>query len=326
MAIDLIRLFIVTARHLSITKAARELRTSQPTVSRGLTQLQMTLGIRLIKKNGRGIDLTNDGRAYFTEVTPILAQLDALQNKYAPGHESLRIAATFRPSKYILPEIMAKIGKRHPGASLTLLTRSSGEIEKLLLESKVDLAITSDPTLVQSSLVTEAYSREPLTPFVLANHPLAQRKSLRSGDVCTVAVIVKTNGNNQTRIEAQLSEWEKKDFKFKSVIRCESPQVVKAFVRLGTGVGILYYSAIERGIDRGEFKTLQKIPGFSLSGQNFIVYPKNKRLSQLTREFLSLLRASAANEPSIKTVIPQSLDGHRPRQTRDNFARSPLRY
>jgi Transcriptional regulator len=102
--------------------------------------------MKLLKNNGRGIELTRSGRTYLNEVLPIFWQFQALQEKYTPSQESITIAASYRPSKYLLPVLMTEFSKKHPSANLTLRTRSSREIEKLLLESKVDLAITTNPT------------------------------------------------------------------------------------------------------------------------------------------------------------------------------------
>jgi DNA-binding transcriptional LysR family regulator len=85
---------------------------------------------------------------------------------------------------------MAEFTKKHPMANITLRTQSSVEIEKLLLGSKVDVAITTNPSsnLLGSSFVAEAYCREPLIAFVAADHPLARLKTLSLADLITFPV------------------------------------------------------------------------------------------------------------------------------------------
>ena len=204
MTIDAIRLFILTAKHLNITKAAREFRTTQSTASRRLTQFQTDLGMKLLKNNGRGIELTRSGRTYLNEVLPIFSQFQALQEKYTPSQESITIAASYRASKYLLPALMTEFSKKHPSANLTLRTRSSREIEKLLLESKVDLAITTNPTVGLLSFFTEPYCKERLTAFVAANHPIAQMKSMRASNIGTIPIIIKFRREGQSRVGATI--------------------------------------------------------------------------------------------------------------------------
>ena len=253
--------------------------------------------MKLLKNNGRGIELTRSGRTYLNEVLPIFWQLEALQEKYTPSQESVTIAASYRPSKYLLPALMTEFSKKHPSANLTLRTRSSLEIEKLLLESKVDLAITTNSTVAVASFFTEPYCRERLTAFVAANHPLAQMKSMRASDIGSIPIIIKFRREGQSRVERQLSGFGKEGIKFKVVMRCESPEAVKELVRHGAGIGFLYYNSIKRGIERGRFK---EIPGLDLTGQSYIVYSKEKPLSRLAGEFLSFLRTSLTKNAPIK--------------------------
>ena len=89
MTIDAIRLFILTAKHLNITKAEREFRTTQSTASRRLTQFQTDLGMKLLKNNGRGIELTRSGRTYLNEVLPIFCQLSSVKVPLASADDGV---------------------------------------------------------------------------------------------------------------------------------------------------------------------------------------------------------------------------------------------
>jgi len=74
-------------------------------------------------------------------------------------------------------------------------------------------------------------------------------------------------------------------------VRCESSDSVKAAVKSGAGVGILYRDTVEEEVRKGEFKLL-KITGINLTRRSYIAYLKEKPLSQNAREFLELLRAA----------------------------------
>ena len=90
------------------------------------------------------------------------------------------------------------------------------------------------------------------------------------------------------------------------MVRCDSPDVIKEFVRHGAGVGFLYLNSIKRGIEQGYFKVIQ-VPGLDLIGQSYIVYPKDKPLSSLAREFLAFLRASVAKNAPTKEDVPTTM-------------------
>jgi DNA-binding transcriptional LysR family regulator len=77
-----LRVFISVAKHRSFTQAARELYVSQSAISHELKRLQKTLGVALIERGPRGIELTPTGAALRTDAALILAQLDGLETKY----------------------------------------------------------------------------------------------------------------------------------------------------------------------------------------------------------------------------------------------------
>src|ERR1044071_1862554 len=127
-------------------------------------------------------------------------------------------------------------------------------------------------------------------------------KPLISGPI---PVILKPRGEGENLTEAQLKEFTKQGFQFRIVAQCDSPAMVKGLVRCGMGVGFLYYDSIKRGIESGAFKTIE-FPGMSLVGENRIVYPKDKPLSPLVKEFLSLLRAALRKPAPAETIAAQA--------------------
>jgi LysR family cys regulon transcriptional activator len=327
MNIDRVQLFVTAARHLSITRAATEHLISQPAVTRQLKILQRDeLGFALFRNRGRGIVLTEAGRAFYDDAVALLLDAKRIEKKHGKKNsDSVNIAANHRSSKYLLPALMTEFSKTHPSAKLTLHTRSSIEIDKLLLDSNVDLAITSNPTMSRSMFVTELYYREPLTAFVAAGHPLAWMDSVKRSGIVSIPLIIKLKNEGQSEVEAQLSRFEKGGVHVKSVTRYESPEVVKEFVKRGTGVGLLYNSSIKRGIERGEFKAIQ-IPGLDVMGQSHIVYSKGMPLSSLARDFLSYLRASVVKNLLVEAATRKKLPPPRNGQMQYHILRSKLRY
>ncbi len=327
MNFDRVQLFITAARYLSITRAAKEHLISQPAVTRQLKILQQNdLDLVLYRNKGRGIVLTEAGQTFYDDAVALLLDVKQMEKKHGKKNsDSVNIAANHRLSKYLLPALMTEFSKKHPSAKLTLHTRSSIEIEKLLLDANVDIAITTNPTESISTFVTEFYCREALTAFVAAGHPLARMKSVRASEMGSIPLIIEVRHEVQSKVEGQLSKFEKAGIQFKTVMRCESSEVVKEFVRHGAGVGCLYYNSIKRGIDRGEFKAIQ-IPELDVIGLNYIVYSKGRQLSSLTRDFLSFLRASVAKNLLVEAATNKNSHGRRNGQMQNHILRSKLRY
>ena len=76
MTLHRLKIFETVARHLNITRASKELRISQPSVSKQLKSLQEFYAVKLFKKVGRSIELTNEGRLFEEETREILFRLD----------------------------------------------------------------------------------------------------------------------------------------------------------------------------------------------------------------------------------------------------------
>jgi LysR family transcriptional regulator, transcriptional activator of the cysJI operon len=184
---------------------------------------------------------------------------------------------------------MARFSKAYPSVKLTLRSGNSREIEEWIVASSVDLALINNPTK-SPLLEIEPYRSDELIAFVPANHSLASKKLITTSELVEIPLVIRTRRQSQSKTEEQLSGFEKTGRKFHIALRCDSHQSVMSAVRHGAGVGILYRQAIQREIDRGEFRIV-KLPGIHLTRQSYIVYPKEKPLSPIARQFLDLLRA-----------------------------------
>ncbi len=217
---------------------------------------------------------------------------------------------------------MMQFNRSYPSATLDLRTRASAEIENWLLTSDVDLAVIANPTM-SPSIQLEPYRIEKLIAFVAPNHPLARKKSVATSEFGDIRLIVKMRRKGQSRTETQLSDFTRKRIKFKTVMRYESAESVKQVVRHGGGVGILFYDTVRREIDQGEFIAVH-FAGLNVVRQTYIAYSKERSLSSLAREFLSLLRASVARNASMETRKPPISNRLRKGHTRDDILQSKL--
>jgi DNA-binding transcriptional LysR family regulator len=203
-----------------------------------------------------------------------------------------------------------------------LRTASSVEIEEWIVMSKVDVGIINNPSM-SPLFQTEPYRCEQLVAFATGKHPVAKNK-LELNKLSDIPLVLKTRRNEQSKSEEQLNKLGKHGFKFKIAMRCESPQSVMNAVRHGVGLGLLYYETIKAEIDRGEFDIV-KLPGIELIRENYIVYSKEKPLSSVAQQFLSLLRASVPKVARIETMkFPSRISKRTNNHTRNYMLRSKL--
>ena len=300
MLLNQIELFVTVARNHNLGKTARQIHVSASSVCQRLKSLENGLGVKLYKKNKEGIELTGAGQTLLTTASEFLNQLDSLRKPLNHDAEkavqSLTIGGTYNPSVKYLPSAIAAFQKTHPDIKATFLTSDRANIQKLVRESEVDIAIIQSPS-ESADFNLEHFAVDNLTFFAHPMHPLAKKQKLDFEDLAETPLILRDRGASQK----MLKQLECRGLTLNVTLRCVSPDAVKAAVRRKMGVGILFYNQIEEDVKRKELKTL-KFSGLpKLVGNSYIVYSKSKPLSSIADEFLNLLR-------SMKTQLTNPVD------------------
>ncbi len=291
MTLHQLKIFDAVARYVNISQASRELHLSEPSVCVQLKSLQEACGIKLYRKVRRGIELTPEGRAFQAEAGKILLQIDKLGEKFgfnlsSAKATSLIVGGSHGPSVSLLPSILAAFKKSHPFVRVTLRTKSSAAVERYLLNSEIEIALISNPSMSPLFKV-EPYRQEMIVAVVSARHPLAKKKELTLADVAQGPLIIRSQGGVKTR--AILKQVEEQGYKLNIFMECESAEGVKIATIKGMGLGFLYKDYVEFEVSKTELKIL-KIPELKTSdARSFIIYDKRKPLSPLARDFLDML-------------------------------------
>ncbi len=182
-AVDLYRFYVFASvvKHRNVTKAAQELHITQPAVSQHLRLLQQRFG-PLLHKNGRGLELTERGQAFYRSIQLILAQVDALEKEYGLEHFSeeamtLRVGSSYAPATSVLPSLLAAFKKQCSRSDIQLRVSNSPTIQELVRTSELDLAVVTNPAPMES-VQMEPFKTFELCFFVSSAHPLASSKTV----------------------------------------------------------------------------------------------------------------------------------------------------
>ncbi|MFE4257873.1 transcriptional regulator CynR [Streptomyces sp. NPDC056883] len=197
-----LRYLLAVAEHASFTRAAEELRISQPTLSQQIKQLESTIGVQLLDRTGRsGVRLTDAGEIYVLHARRALRDLAAAERAVhdvadlSRGHLRLAVTPTF--TAYLVGPLAAELHARHSGITLDVKDMAQDRIEAGLLADELDLGIAFDGphlpgitatplyaetlSLVTAATVPAAGPHPPLSVTGLADRQLA----LLSGDFAT---------------------------------------------------------------------------------------------------------------------------------------------
>ena len=237
---------------LNITAAARELRTSQPGVSRQLKLLEAELGFHLFERQGRAlVRTTAAGEEIVARASTILREMQNVQRTSAELSQadggSLSIATTHTQARYVLPQVVQAFRAKYPKVHLHLHQGTSEQIAEMVARDRVDFAIATGSEELFPHLVRLPVYRWHRAVVVPHGHPLASagRVTLKKlAKYPIVTYVFSFSGRSSLPVQ-----FETAGLSLDVALTARDSDVIKTYVRIGLGVGILAKLAVDPVID-----------------------------------------------------------------------------
>jgi LysR family transcriptional regulator, cyn operon transcriptional activator len=176
-----LRYFLAVADKLSFTRAADQLRVTQPTLSHQVKALEEEIGSVLFDRVGRKVYLTPSGetlREYAQQaLNAINSATAAISELEGLTHGTLTIGAFESFSGSLVPPVLAKFSKLYPGVRVTVRQLPAGQLEEQLDKGYLDLGIAYSPPATDNVVVEKLFD-EPLVLVVGTKHPLARKRRI----------------------------------------------------------------------------------------------------------------------------------------------------
>jgi DNA-binding transcriptional LysR family regulator len=311
MTLHQLRIFECVVRHLNITKASAALHISQPSVSQQLKLLEEEFARKFFIRVSQGVELTPEGKEFFDAIQPMLAEAEKLEQRFKNGAKAndvapLIVGGSHNVSVNVLPKLLMALKERHPSVQFALETDRSPVIEKRVLTSELEIALVTNPSH-RAEIVYEPYEELEVVAFCLPTNPLA-RKKLTLKELVECPLVMRSGGRTE-KMFTNLG------YKANIALRCEVSSAVRAAVRIGMGVGILYRNAVASRVARGNL-SLISVPELKEMGfKSFIIYDRRKPLAPMAQEFLQILREKkslpiAVNDKRVQVGGGRSLSVH----------------
>lgn len=190
-----LRYCLALAEVQNFTRAAQRVHVTQSTLSHQIRQLEDELGIDLFHRHGKRVTITESGRAFVDQMTPLIESIDAavagLKSVPEELTGELRIAATHSFNVQLIPQCLAEFMLRFPRVKLVVEELSGDRIAAGLETGDLDLGVAYRPA-VPRGLWFEPLFNEELSLIVAPNHPLAGRKRLRMVELNGVSLALLT--------------------------------------------------------------------------------------------------------------------------------------
>lgn len=195
MRIDIrhLRAFLAVAELLHFRQAAERLHLAQPALSRTIQQLEEAVGVQLLARNNRQVELTEPGRVFLEECQKLMAQLDmAITNTRRAGLGEvgrLSIGYTDFAITGRLPSILEEFKSLYPEIKIDLLFGSTEEQLALLQDGRIDFAFLTGPNR-SPRFATVTIQKDRFIAAVSDQHPLAERSEIELKDLVEEPFIV----------------------------------------------------------------------------------------------------------------------------------------
>jgi LysR family transcriptional regulator, cys regulon transcriptional activator len=237
---------------LNITAAAEKLHTSQPGVSKQIKLLEDELGFQIFTREGRNLTrITPVGQQVIERALKILQETQAIRDLATElrdeGRGSLSIGTTHTQARYVLPDVIREFRGRYPHVRLNLHQGTSEQIAEMVAHDRIDCAIATGSEQLFTDLTLLPCYRWHRVIVVPRAHPLAavQRPALKL--LAGYPIISYTF--SFTGPSSLQQAFSKAGLTPEVAITARDADVIKTYVRLGLGVGIVAQMAIEPAAD-----------------------------------------------------------------------------
>lgn len=237
MDTSLLRAFIETADAGSLSRAARQLDLSQPSLTGQIQRLEQHLGTPLFDRHGRGVTLTEAGKALYPRARRILDDVrsteDAIRRERTEGATTLSVGAIPTVAPYILPAALQRMRARHTDLRVELREDYSAVLAKLLLDGALDVVIAALPYPFEH-LETESLGGDALIVAVPVQHAAARAGRITLAQLRDAPAVTLDPAHC---LGEQVAGFCTSRQVSPSVV-CRSAQLATVFELVGAGVGV----------------------------------------------------------------------------------------
>lgn len=284
-----LKVFEVTARRGSFTRAAEELFLTQPTVSIQMKQLTKAVGLPLFEQVGKRLYLTEAGKELLNTCQDIFERLDQFEMTVSDlqglqrGQLRLSVITT---AKYVIPRLLGPFCQQYPGIDVALIVTNHEHILERLRDNLDDLYIPSQMP-DNMDVHCHPFLENPLVVLASRKHPLAGEAHIPIERLNNEPFIMRELGSGTRQAVEQL--FEAHNISIKVRLELGSNEAIKQAVAGGLGISVLSRHCMALEGEGGQIALLN-VEHFPIERYWNIVHPKGKNLSVVARTFFKYLQ------------------------------------
>lgn len=253
MKLQQLRYIWEVAHHdLNVSATAQSLYTSQPGISKQIRLLEDELGVEVFSRSGKHLTrITPAGEAILKTAGEILRKVESIKQvaqEFSDERKgSLSIATTHTQARYALPQVIGDFIQQYPDVSLHMQQGTPMQISEMAADGTVDFAIATEAMDLFSDLIMMPCYRWNRSIVVPKDHPLCQVSRLTLDDVAQHPIVTYVFGfTGRSKLDEAFIE---RGLVPKVVFTAADADVIKTYVRLGLGIGIIAHMAFDETVD-----------------------------------------------------------------------------
>jgi DNA-binding transcriptional LysR family regulator len=282
MRLDYLKTFLAVARIGSFSIAAKELRTSQGTVSNHIAALEEYFDAQLLKRTVKGVEVTEAGLILKETAQKIFQDLDAAKASISSTKHKLsgvlKIAASTIPEEHLLPSLIAEFQKRNPDVKFKIKTEDSVSSLLSLQANDVDFAATGSIRGYTEKFEAIEIGQEELVLIVPCEHELSKRKSVKLAELLRYPYINReeTSGT-RAEIERIIESAGFSPAGLKTTLELGSTESVITAVSEGRGISLVS-SIASRKAQAAGLVLIKKLEDVNTTRKLYLLRPKRSLL------------------------------------------------
>ncbi|GAB58593.1 MULTISPECIES: HTH-type transcriptional regulator CysB [Rheinheimera] len=255
MKLQQLRYIVEVLNHnLNVSSTAESLYTSQPGISKQVRMLEDELGIQVFGRSGKHLThVTPAGREVIDIAQQILAKVESIKavakEHTLPDQGKLNIATTHTQARYALPPVISGFMQKYPKVSLHMHQGTPQQISEAASRGDADFAIATEALHLYNDLVMLPCYHWNRSVIVRQDHPLLQLgRKIAVEDVAQHPIVTYVFGfTGRSELDRAFAA---KGLEPKIVFTATDADVIKTYVRLGLGVGVIASMAMDKELDK----------------------------------------------------------------------------
>lgn len=283
MDIAQLKTLIHVAELGSVSRAAERLHIAQPALSRQIQLLERELGVYLFERHGRGMVITEIGRAVLDHAARILAEMDAIRQLVRPEGASLRGAVTVGTTptiaEIVTVPLVGRVSEAQPLLSIRFSSAFSGYLLDWLQRGELDLAFSYDPQPSRSLRIVPVMVEE-LLYVTSARHGPPTPSSMRFGELADIDLVLPSPRHGLRAIVDDCAR--QAGVSLKASVEADAFGAMIDLVRNGFGSTVLPLAPIYNLVQAGELRTAP-LTDPTPSRKLVLAYPADRPVSAAAR-------------------------------------------